>query len=300
MKILKKFGSAMLALVLCASMLFSGSETITANAAVNNATVKAAYTKFIKHKLKKNKNLNVITSYMYDFNKDGVKELILDDDSVYTYYKGKVKKLDIGNADYIGYAKGNKYIVNLWGLDCYIYEISGGKAKLVKFYKDGPKDENAIPEDENTVITDSYMEFMDKVSWDLGMPFCISKDGYYSANQIGFDLKELSKPVDTVIKKVTKNKISYYSSKWNPDTGKVISKGKTKTAKITKDTRFYCGDINVLYSGKIFTMNSKVWIKELSKSAFLKKMKTYNDPVNVVKVKNGKAEFIVIGVHIAD
>ena len=135
---MKKLFSRMLALSLALSILFSGNSITTVNAATN---LKSIYTKYVKQELKKNEYADTLTCYMYDFNKDGVKEFITCEVGgaraiycVYTYEDGKVKYLTDGNR--IGYIKGKKYFVSLesGGADYFfydVYKISGGKSKLV-------------------------------------------------------------------------------------------------------------------------------------------------------------------------
>lgn len=304
MKILKKFGSAMLALVLCASMLFSGSEMITANAATS---LKSTYTKFVKQQLKKNKDMNYAVCYMYDFNKDGTKELIMRDegnrntDYVYTYYKGKVKELDT-SGNQTGYIKGKKYIVSM-GSGSYdmfsydVYKISGGKAKLVTTYS---FEQGTYKKGKETITEQAFNDFTKTVNWNLGTSFMISEDGFYSANQIGIDLYKDAEEIK--IDKVTSTKITYHVERRNWEDGKLISKGKKQTAKITKNTKFYRGDQNKRYSESKYygtDDNAKRWLKKLSKSGFLKAMKTYKGTPNIIKVKNGKVEVIAIDIQVA-
>lgn len=306
MKILKKFGSAMLALVLCASMLFSGSEMITANAATS---LKSTYTKFVKQQLKKNKDMNYAVCYMYDFNKDGTKELVMSDESgnrasnhVYTYYKGKVKELVVDGENQIGYIKGKKYIVSLgsggWDMcHYYIYKISGGKTKLVTTYS---LEHGVFKKGKKTITEQDFNDFSMTVISDLGKSFTISEDGFYSANQIGIDLYKDAEEIK--IDKVTSTKITYHAERRNWEDGKLISKGKKQTAKITKNTKFYRGDQNKRYSESKYygtDDNAKRWLKKLSKSGFLKAMKTYKGTPNIIKVKNGKVEVIAIDIQVA-
>lgn len=309
MKILKKFGSAMLALVLCASMLFSGSEMITANAATS---LKSTYTKFVKQQLKKNKDMNYAVCYMYDFNKDGTKELIMRDegnrntDYVYTYYKGKVKELDT-SGDQTGYIKGKKYIVSM-GSGSYdwfsygVYKISGGKAKLVTTYS---FEQGTYKKGKETITEQAFNDFTKTVNWNLGTSFMISEDGYYSANQIGIDLYKDFKTSsgEFYIDKVTSTKITYHTEDWDWEEGTLISKGKKQTAKITKNTRFYYGNYKKFSSESKYygtNDNAKRWLKKISMSKFLKvvKKKSNYNGAPMIKIKNGKVEVIVLNASV--
>lgn len=303
---MKKLFSRMLALSLALSILFSGSSITTVNAATN---LKSIYTKYIKQELKKNEHADTLTCYMYDFNKDGVKEFITCEAGgargtycVYTYKNGKVNYLAGGNQ--IGYIRGKKYLVsiNSGGADYFfydVYKISGGKSKLVTCYAC----EYSVYKKDNTEISrNEFDNFSKTVVWDLGKGFEVSEYDYYSAEQIGFSFNDVIKPEDKVIEKVTKDKISYYIRKWDPDTGLNISRSKTKTAKITKKTKFYYGNIKLCFSEDNFkvAMDKRKWLQNVSKSEFLDIMKTYHDAPNVINVKNGKVNYIVINIHIAD
>lgn len=212
-----------------------------------------------------------------------------------------MKYLTDGNQ--IGYIKGKKYLVsygsggyNNFGYD--VYKISGGKLNKAFTYHcvDGVYKKN-----KTKISSKDFSDFQKKVVTDLGKGFKLSKYTYYSAKQIGFSFNKIIKPEDIVINKVTKDKVLYHIKKWDPDTGKTISKSKTKSAKITKKTQFYYGNKKLYFSGKLSgNEDEKKWLKKISKSEFLNIMKKYKDVPNVIKVKNGEAISIVINIHIAD
>lgn len=301
----KKIMSVLLAFALVVPV-FAGATTEKVEA----ANVKSTYEKFIKNQMQKgNIEGDEVSYYLYDFNKDGVKELIVSEpggargiESVYTIVKGKVKYLVSDNS--IGYIKGKKYIVCYgsggamdWGYD--LYTISGGKAKKATSYK---CDMGVYKKGNKKIDAKAFNKFEKTVKLDLGNSTKVSKYTYTSAKKIGFSFDAWMKPEDLVIKKVSNSSISYYTLKWDPETGNTISKGKVKSAKITSSTKFYYGDSSRLYSSQVkgSTMNDKEWLKKLSKSEFMKIMKTYKDAPNIIKVKNGKAQYIVINIHIAD
>ena len=86
-------------------------------AAPSTKTVKNAYVTYLKEQISNcnyNENLDY---YLYDFNKDGVKELVTFDKEkgragvdVYTYRNKKVVSLVKGETE-VGYLKGKKYLV---------------------------------------------------------------------------------------------------------------------------------------------------------------------------------------------
>lgn len=302
---MKKICSWILVLSFVFSVLFQDDSVTTIYAAAN---LKSIYTKYVKQEMKKGTFPEKINCYMYDFNKDGVKELIVVDIGgarallyVYTYTNGKVKYLTDGND--IGYIKGKKYLVsygsggaNNFGYD--VYKISDGKLKKAFSYHcvDGVYKKN-----NKKISKEEFAKFEKQVVYKLGTGFEVSKYTYYSAKQIGFSFNKVFKPEDIVIDKVTNDKISYHIEKWDPETGDILSKGKKKSAKITKDTKFYYGDTQLYFSGKLSgTEDQKKWLKKISKSEFLQIMKTYKDAPNVINLKNGKATSIVINIHIAD
>ena len=302
---MKKICAWLLVLSLGLSVLFSSNSITTVNAATQ---LKSIYTKYVKQELKKDSFVDTVDCYMYDFNKDGVKEFITRDSGgarylycVYTYKNGKVKFLTDGNQ--IGYIKGKKYLVSFGSggandFGYYVYKISGDKLKEAFRYEcvDGVYKKN-----KTKISRDDFDNFEKTVVTDLGKGFEVSEFNYYSAKQIGFSFSETTKPGETMIDKVTKDKITYHTEEWNWSEDKLLSKGKTKTAKITKDTKFYYGNIDLCFSeenAKI-DLDERKWLQNVSKSKFLDIMRTYNSSPNIVKVKDGKAKYIVIHIQIA-
>lgn len=115
---MKKAYSWILILSMVFTVLFSGFACETVNAATN---LKSVYTKFVKQEMKKGNLPETVYCNMYDFDKNGVKELVVADVGgvrawirVYTYVNGKIKFLADGND--IGYVKGKKYLVSYGSL----------------------------------------------------------------------------------------------------------------------------------------------------------------------------------------
>ena len=111
---MKKAYSWILILSMVFTVLFSGFACETVNAATN---LKSVYTKFVKQEMKKGNLPETVYCNMYDFDKNGVKELVVADVggarawmSVYTYVNGKIKFLTDGND--IGYICLNKQILS--------------------------------------------------------------------------------------------------------------------------------------------------------------------------------------------
>ena len=80
-----------------------------------------------------------------------------------------------------------------------------------------------------------------------------------------------------------------------------VNKSKTKSAKITSKTKFYYGDLNLLFSGTLegTSMDNKKWVQQLGKKQFIKKMETYWGGNDRIVVKNGKVEKVVIHIQVA-
>lgn len=306
---MKKICSWILVLSFGLSVLFSSNSITTVNAATQ---LKSIYTKYVKQELKKDSFVDTVDCYMYDFNKDGVKEFITRDSGgakylycVYTYKNGKVKFLTDGNQ--IGYIKGKKYLVSFYSggandCDYNVYKISGDKLKLVSWYSYHFENNKPVYRKNETKITQNeFNNFVKTVVTDLGKGFEVSEFNYYSVKQIGVSLSEATKSGEIEIDKVTKDKITYHTEKWDWSEDKLLSKGKTKTAKITKDTKFYYGNPDLCYTDENckFDLDERKWIQNVSKSKFLDIMKTYHGMPNIVKVKNGKAICIVINIQIA-
>ena len=176
---MKKAYSWILILSMVFTVLFSGFACETVNAATN---LKSVYTKFVKQEMKKGNLPETVYCNMYDFDKNGVKELVVADVGgvrawirVYTYVNGKIKFLADGND--IGYIKGKKYLVsygsssyNLCGYD--VYKISGGKAKNICSYL---YDEGVYKKNNKKISEKTYLNFEKTVKFGLGKTFTISK-----------------------------------------------------------------------------------------------------------------------------
>ena len=176
---MKKAYSWILILSMVFTVLFSGFACETVNAATN---LKSVYTKFVKQEMKKGNLPETVYCNMYDFDKNGVKELVVADVGgvrawirVYTYVNGKIKFLADGND--IGYIKGKKYLVsygsssyNLCGYD--VYKISGEKAKNICSYL---YDEGVYKKNNKKISEKTYLNFEKTVKFGLGKTFTISK-----------------------------------------------------------------------------------------------------------------------------
>lgn len=176
---MKKAYSWILILFMVFTVLFSGFACETVNAATN---LKSVYTKFVKQEMKKGNLPETVYCNMYDFDKNGVKELVVADVGgvrawirVYTYVNGKIKFLADGND--IGYVKGKKYLVSygsggcsLYGYD--VYKISGGKAKNICSYL---YDEGVYKKNNKKISEKTYLNFEKTVKFGLGKTFTISK-----------------------------------------------------------------------------------------------------------------------------
>ena len=176
---MKKAYSWILILSMVFTVLFSGFACETVNAATN---LKSVYTKFVKQEMKKGNLPETVYCNMYDFDKNGVKELVVADVGgvrawirVYTYVNGKIKFLADGND--IGYVKGKKYLVSygsggcsLYGYD--VYKIAGGKAKNICSYL---YDEGVYKKNNKKISEKTYLNFEKTVKFGLGKTFTISK-----------------------------------------------------------------------------------------------------------------------------
>lgn len=301
---MKKRISLFLVITLVLTTLFNGNAGTKVDAA---ASLKSKYIAFVRQEMKKGRiEENPTDCYMYDFNKDGVKELVALSAigaralyNVYTYKNGKVKYLTDGND--IGYIKGKKYLVS-YGSGGYqdfgynVYTISGGKLKKAFTCE---CEAGVYKKNKKKITENEFNKFSKTVVTNLGKGFKVTKETYYSPKQIGFDITKISVPKETMIDKVTSSKITYHTESWNFESGKLLSKSKKKSATFTTKTKYYYGDVENFFKLGVDANNGK-WIKKLSKADFLKKMKTYKDAPNVVKVKNGKVTYVVINLHIAD
>ena len=152
---------------------------------------------------------------MYDFNKDGTKELIVESARgarsilcAYTYYKGKVKYLTDGNGFY--YQKDKKYLISYGSggfqdFDYTAYKISKGKAKKSFKYA---WDAGVYKKDGKKIDKKTFTDFQDTLKSNIGKSFTVSKYEYTSPKKIGFNLLKLG-TTDTYIKKLSKDKVLF-------------------------------------------------------------------------------------------
>jgi hypothetical protein len=123
----------------------------------------------------------------------------------------------------------------------------------------------------------------------FNVPTTVAAATYYSPKQLGISVLNVTN-VETSIEKANSKKIYYYDDIVIGEEGNTVSQGKLKSAKITSKTKFYYGNTERLFknvgsSGK--TYDTYKWIKKISKSSFLKKMKNYNGTLDKIVVKNG-------------
>lgn len=274
-------------------------------AAPSAKTVKNAYISYLKKQISNAKYDEDLGYRLYDFNKDGVKELIVSVDGgracadVYTYRNNKVVSLIKGETE-IGYIKGKKYLV------CYgsggaldneytVYKISKGKLVTVNEYAHV---RGVCKKDGKESTEEEFQAFAKTVVTDLGTIQRVAKD-YYSPKQLGISIFDM-KPY-TCVTKVSNDKIYYYTFSLS-DFGDIENKSKLKSAKITNATKFYFGDTQLLFSGKLKgdSWNTQKWIYKVSKKQFVKEMEDYNDIFDRIIIKDGKVQKVIIHVHIAD
>lgn len=307
---MKKLCSWLLIATLALSVLFTGSSTEAGAATISDAKLKSIYKKYVGLDIGTDAYMDeTVMCYMYDFNKDGVKECIAREeggnrpiDHVYTYYKGKVKELTTDNQ--IGYIKGKKYIVCYGAGSAFeftydVYKISGGKLKKVTQYA---YDYGKYKKNGKEISEKSWNNFTKKVKSDLGKGFKVS-NSYLSAKQIGFKLSDTVSANEIQIDKVTKTKITYHTENWDWSEGVLLSKSKPKTVKITKDTKYYLGEPSLCYSVKnndISDYDKRKWIKKISKAQFCKILKNKKNILHWIKIKNGKAELVALDLHFID
>lgn len=307
---MKKLCSWLLIATLALSVLFTGSSTEAGAATISDAKLKSIYKKYVGLDIGTDAYMEQsATCYMYDFNKDGVKEFVASESAgarplahVYTYYKGKVKKLEVGQQ--AGYVKGKKYMVLLnsgSGFETYydVYKISGGKVKKVTQYS---IEYDKYKKDGKEISEKSLNNFTKKIKSDLGKGFKVS-NSYLSAKQIGFKLSDTVSANEIQIDKVTKTKITYHTENWDWSEGVLLSKSKPKTVKITKDTKYYLGEPSLCYSVKnndISDYDKRKWIKKISKAQFCKILKNKKNILHWIKIKNGKAELVALDLHFID
>ena len=109
---MKKFVS----LLLLVSLLITSSVSTVSAATPKESTVKKAYVSYLQKAIKNAEYGDDILYSLFDFNKDGVRELVVSFQDgaratydVYTYYKGKVVSLG-KNIGSIGYIENKKYL----------------------------------------------------------------------------------------------------------------------------------------------------------------------------------------------
>lgn len=139
----KRLVSVVTAFAIALTTMFSAGS-VEAEAKVSASTVKKAYASYVKKNIASDPYLVPGTYYyLYDFNKDGIKEMVVVDpggaralEYVYSYYNGKVVE-SCGNSgcfNEVGYLKGKKYLVGYGSggyqdFDYTVYTISKGKLK---------------------------------------------------------------------------------------------------------------------------------------------------------------------------
>jgi hypothetical protein len=244
---------------------------------------------------------------LYDFNKDGIKELLVyyDDGSrsggcdVYTYRNKKVVCLADNPGSDIYYIKGEKYFVAYasgGALSYYyqVYKIKNGKAVKVSNYE---SDMGKLTKDGKPISESKFNKFVSKLKDDLGKYYKVPRK-YYTPNELGAGADKLTVNGITKVTKATTKKLYYYTYKLGDE--QIIKwKSKTKSAKITKDTKFYYGDKELLWYGNLegFGIDNKKWVYEISLKQFLKRLEEGTDTMNQVVVKNGKVVRVIINIQ---
>ncbi len=304
MKVLARKAAAILAIMALALTTMQTSVDVQAASA---SKVKKAYVDFLKKQVANCKYADDIEYYLYDFNKDGTSELVVAEGGgarpyydVYTYKNKKIVCLE-KDTNEVGYISGKKYLVSYgsggWNNFSYdVYKIKKNKLVKVNTYacvngvykKDGKKIEKSV-----------FDAFVKTVVTDLGTAQTVPAK-YLSPKQLGFSVYGSSGQTYTAIKRATKKKIFYYSYKLGSESA-TTDKSKLKSAKITGKTKFYYGDLNYLFSQSKSsgTMDTKKWVKEISKKQFIEKMKTYSGGSDQITVKNGKVTKVIIHIQVA-
>lgn len=299
----KRIISLLGAVVLAVTALQAPMEV---QAAPSAKTVKNAYVTYLKKQISNCKYNEDIDYYLYDFNKDGVKELVVSDEEkgrgavdVYTYRNKKVVSLVKGVSE-AGYIKGKKYLVTYssgGALDYNytVYKIS--KGKLVKVNKYACV-RGVLKKDGKKITQSKFNTFTKKVVTNLGTSQQIAKK-YYTPKKLGISVLNQKKPY-TCITKANNSKVYYYTYQIGEE-GMYTQKSKVKSAKITSKTKFYYGDTTLLFSGNLKgdSMDTKKWIYEVSKKQFIKKMENYWGGCDRIIVKNGKVEKVIIHIQVA-
>lgn len=294
-------------LLLTFVFIFTMSVPVSAKVTVSEKKVKTAYTSYLKKAIEKEKFSDNIAYNLYDFNKDGVKELVVSEPggaralvSIYTYKNNNVVALSNNSYNGIGYIKSKKYIVGYGSggagnFNYTVYKITNGKLKQVSKYVcvDGNYNKN-----NKEISKNQFTEFEKTITFSLGKTYKITKQ-YYSPKKLGITVLNASKK-KTCIEKADKNKV-YYRDITLGNEEITVSKSKLKSVKITGNTKFYYGDTAHLFgdnpAGK--DMDSKKWIYELNKNQFLKTIRTYQGTCDQIITKNGNAVKIFIHIQVA-
>lgn len=300
---MKKF----ICFVLAFTLVFTLSTPVNA-ATVSAKQVKTAYTSYLKKEIKNGNFADNIEYNLFDFNKDGIKELVVSDPNgnraavtIYTYKNNRVTELSDSYFNGIGYIKGKKYVVGYGSggalnFDYTVYKISNGKLKKVMVYA---CDDGVYKKNNKKISENTFRKFEKTIKYSLGTSYKVSTKKYYSPKKLGITVLSLSRK-ETCIEKANKNNI-YYRTITIGDEGMTTSKSKLKSAKITSSTEFYYGDTAHLFgdnpAGK--DMDSKKWIYKLSKTQFLEEMKSYQGACDQIIVKNGKAVKVFIHIQVA-
>ena len=300
--------------VVCASAVLATSiaSPVKTDAASKNAKAKKAYEKYLKTVISGGKNCSWFTYNFYDFNKDGIDEFVVciaggarPQYDIYTYKNNKVVNV-ISGENRIGYLKGKKYIVGYGsgGVDGSGYTVykmkSSGLGKSVNDYwsKNGECTLNG-----KKIKKSAYEKFEKSVKWNLGKNYkltsLIKKKKYYSPKQLGIDILGGNGKFIQIVK-VKNNKIYYYNHRTSD--GDIVWRSKTKTAKITKNTKLYMGNKKLAWSGNLpgDTIEDQKWIYKVTKKQFAKKLVGYKDYADYIKVKNGKVVKAAINLQLAD
>ncbi|MCI5493826.1 MAG: hypothetical protein MR425_06830 [Lachnospiraceae bacterium] len=294
----------------CAAAVFATSvlHPVDTQAATSAKTVTNAYVTYLKKQIASCKYPEDVSYQLYDFNKDGVKELVVASYNggaratydVYTYYKKKVVKLVTGESD-INYIKGKKYIVGHGsGGVSYnsitLYQIKNGKVKKVETYL---KRWNNYTLNGKKISSTRFYNMFKKMNDSLGKSYTIQKS-YTTPKKVGFSvLPSSTKKKEIAVKKIANGKIYYYEYKTG-EAGLTTWKSKTKTAKITSATKFYYGDTTQVYKGnRNVNEDNRKWVYSISKAQFMDKMATYYGGSDYIQVKNGKVVKVAIHIRIA-
>ena len=302
---MKRFFSFVFAMVIALTM----AAPVNAEAA-SAGKVKKAYISYLEKAIETGTIPDKVDYNLYDFDKDGTKELVVSEPggaralvSIYTYKNNSVVALSNSSFNEIGYIKGKKYVVGYGSggamdFDYTIYKITNGKLQEVSTYacvsgvyqKDGKK-----------ISKSTFNKFAKTVNCSLGTTYKMAKTPkeYNSPKKLGITVLNPSTK-ETCIEKADKSKV-YYRTIVIGDEGITVSKSKLKSAKITSSTKFYYGDTARLFGKNLpgKDMDSKKWIYELSKTQFLKEMKTYRGACDQIIVKNGKAVKVFIHIQVA-